>query len=404
MQVCATFLESLNCDTFFVKLKKSKQRRNSKLIQEFLTSCFLVVAAEMGDKSQILAMTFATKYSVYHVLLGIIIGITLNHGLAVAFGTSLSKLISLDIVRLAAGIAFIVFALWSLIQSDEDEPEAEEAHRFGPIVTVAMAFFIGELGDKTQLTAITLASSSEHPLIVLLGTVSGMVLTSAIGIFVGSRMGQRIPEFAMKIVSSFVFLGFGLISLYQNLPDAYLTPANIIITIIALGLVVTYLVRRAWIAYRSQPISPLRAKAQHLHEQLVGIKDLIDDLCIKQPTCQKCDRNDCLLEITRRSLGSYLKHDQFTDFSHQISKLPIDRRNFDIVRAREAYCRTVVACLNCQKSHQSGCILNETRQVLERICFNKTLPFAGNMQDYLMEVERESPVLAGKIRRLLTTD
>ena len=161
------------------------------MLQELVTSCFLIVAAEMGDKSQILAMTFATKYSIRQVMLGVSIGALLNHGIAVALGSSLPKLISLDLVRIFAGIAFIAFALFSLAHTEDDDLEDTETNRFGPVITVATTFFIGELGDKTQLAAITLSSSAEHPLLVLAGTVSGMIITSAIGIIIGSRMGAH---------------------------------------------------------------------------------------------------------------------------------------------------------------------------------------------------------------------
>lgn len=112
------------------------------MLQELLTSCFLIVAAEMGDKSQILAMTFATKYSIRQVMLGVSIGALLNHGIAVALGSSLSKLIALDLVRILAGAAFILFALISLANSGEDEPDEAENHKFGPVLTVAMVFLL----------------------------------------------------------------------------------------------------------------------------------------------------------------------------------------------------------------------------------------------------------------------
>ena len=78
------------------------------MLQEFVTSCFLIVAAEMGDKSQILAMTFATRYSIRQVMLGVFLGILLNHGAAVALGSSLSLIVSLDKVRIASGVLFVL--------------------------------------------------------------------------------------------------------------------------------------------------------------------------------------------------------------------------------------------------------------------------------------------------------
>lgn len=371
------------------------------MLQELLTSCFLIVAAEMGDKSQILAMTFATKYSIRQVMLGVSIGALLNHGIAVALGSSLSKLIALDLVRILAGAAFILFALISLANSGEDEPDEAENHKFGPVLTVAMAFFIGELGDKTQLAAITLASSADYPLLVLAGTVSGMIITGAVGIIIGSRMGKRIPEFAMRIISVFVFLFFGLVSLYKNLPREWLAPANIFTAIMILGLTVTFLIRRAWRIYSSQILTPLQARAERLRRQLADIKMLVDDLCVNPKPCADCSCSQCVLESARQNISAYLNHKATIPFARQLDTLQVDRRYFDIAKVREAYCQTVASCQNCSSAHQDTCVLNQTRKVFEKICFDKTLPFTGDMDCYLAEVRKESPVLAAKIQRLL---
>src|SRR5690606_32685181 len=121
-----------------------------------------------------------------------------------ALGSSLSLIVSLDKVRIASGVLFVLFALLTLAKADDDELESAESNRYGPVLTVAMAVFISELGDKTQLATITLAGGAQYPLLVLAGTVSGMVMTSAIGILIGSRMGERVPEFAMRVVSALV--------------------------------------------------------------------------------------------------------------------------------------------------------------------------------------------------------
>ncbi|HHX02402.1 MAG TPA: TMEM165/GDT1 family protein [Firmicutes bacterium] len=373
------------------------------MLQELVTSCFLIVAAEMGDKSQILAMTFATRYTIRQVMLGVFFGILLNHGIAVALGTSLSLIISLDIVRALAGVVFVIFALLTLAKMDEDELESTNNHRYGPVVTVSMAVFISELGDKTQLATITLASSSQYPLFVLAGTVSGMVITSAIGIFVGSRMGKRVPEFAMKVVSALVFLFFGLASLYQNLPQAWLTPDNMLLAGIGLGIAVALLIWRGWNIHKSQTLTPYKARAERLRQHLVGIKALIDDLCLDQEPCPNCECDRCMLEQAKENINAYLNKKAVVPISDRLGQLQIDRRRFDLGKAREAFCLTVVACQNCRPQHRETCVLNETRKALEKICFDKVLPFTGDMNAYLAEVETESPVLAGKIRRMLTS-
>ncbi|QXM06851.1 TMEM165/GDT1 family protein [Crassaminicella indica] len=203
------------------------------MLQEFIRSLFLIFIAEMGDKTQILAMAFATRFKVYQVLLGVFIGSFLNHGIAVALGTYLSKLISINTIQIIAGFLFVGFALWTLKMDEEDEEE-NKGKNYGPVLTVALAFFIGELGDKTQLTAITLSVDANFPIFVLLGTVSGMVFTSALGIFVGSKIGEKVSEFTMKWVAASIFMFFGIEKLYKTLPEEYLTTVNISIFFIVI--------------------------------------------------------------------------------------------------------------------------------------------------------------------------
>jgi putative Ca2+/H+ antiporter (TMEM165/GDT1 family) len=211
---------------------------------EFTKALFLVVVAEMGDKTQILAMAFATKFPVKKVLAGIFIGCLLNHGLAVIFGRCISEFIPINIVQIIAGLAFIGFALWSL-KSEEEEDECDEGKsKFGAVFTVSIAFFIGELGDKTQLTAITLATDAKNPIVILAGTVLGMVVTGSMGIFVGKKLGDKIPEFAIKIVATSIFMFFGLTKLYKSLPKEYLTTLNITIFIGVILAILSGLIRK----------------------------------------------------------------------------------------------------------------------------------------------------------------
>lgn len=187
------------------------------MIQEFIKSLLLIFMAEMGDKTQILAMMFATRYKVSKVLIGVFIGAALNHGFAILLGSYIGKFISVNVLGMIAGAAFLVFAFWTLKPDDEEE-ETNLGDDKGAIVTVATAFFVGELGDKTQLTAITLSVDSLFPLLVLAGTVSGMVLTSGIGIIIGNKIGGKIPESFIKMVSATIFFVFGSIKVISMIP------------------------------------------------------------------------------------------------------------------------------------------------------------------------------------------
>lgn len=185
------------------------------MIQEFLQAFFFIFIAEMGDKTQILAMTFATRYNAGQVFIGIFIGVIINHSIAILLGAYLSNQINPNILQVLAGVLFIIFGLWSLI-NDEDDEEDKKALKHGAILTVASAFFIGELGDKTQLTAMTLSMDAVYPAAILIGTVTGMLVTSCLGIFIGAKLGDKISNTVIQITSGIIFIQFGIIKLFNT--------------------------------------------------------------------------------------------------------------------------------------------------------------------------------------------
>jgi len=183
-------------------------------MEAFIASFIFVVLAEMGDKTQLLAMAFATRYSAYKVLIAVFLATAVNHALAVAAGQFLTVIIPMDIISLIAAVSFIFFALWTL-RGDKLEGEDKRKSRFGPTVTVAIAFFLVEMGDKTQLATISLAVQYQNMLNILMGTTLGMVIADGIGIGVGVVMQKRIPERTIKWISAGLFAVFGFIGVYQ---------------------------------------------------------------------------------------------------------------------------------------------------------------------------------------------
>lgn len=183
------------------------------MIQEFFKAFLLILVSEMGDKTQILAMTCAARYNVKQVLIGIFIGVFLNHGIAIMLGCNLSNFISLNILQVAAGFIFIIFGFITLVQKDNEDIN-ENYSKLGPILTVASAFFIGELGDKTQLSAMTLSIDAFYPIIILSGTVLAMLVTGTIGVFIGKKIGSSISQTTIKIVSALVFIIFGTVKVF----------------------------------------------------------------------------------------------------------------------------------------------------------------------------------------------
>jgi putative Ca2+/H+ antiporter (TMEM165/GDT1 family) len=183
-------------------------------VAAFIASFIFVILAEMGDKTQLLAMAFATRYKAWQVLTAVFIATILNHSLAVIAGRLLTKVIPLDVISFIAAFSFIIFGLWT-IRGDELHGEDKKATRFGPIITVGIAFFLAEMGDKTQLATISLAVQYKNAVAVLMGTTVAMVVADAFGIIVGIVLKKHIPAKAIKWVSAIIFILFGLVGMYR---------------------------------------------------------------------------------------------------------------------------------------------------------------------------------------------
>jgi Ca2+/H+ antiporter, TMEM165/GDT1 family len=181
----------------------------------FLTSLAIVVLAEMGDKTQLLAMAFATRFRWQTVMLGVLVATAANHLFAVYVGAYLTSIVPLQYIKIAAAASFIVFGLWT-IRGDKLEDE-DKRFNFSPFWTVTIAFFIAEMGDKTQLATVALAAEFNTIVPVWLGTTSGMLVADAVGIIAGIVMHKKIPEKQIKWVAALVFIAFGLWGLYEAL-------------------------------------------------------------------------------------------------------------------------------------------------------------------------------------------
>jgi len=184
----------------------------------FLASFLFVVLAEMGDKTQLLAMAFASRYKASQVLVAVFLATIINHGLAVLAGHFLAQTLPMDILSLVASLSFLLFGLWT-IRGDTLEGEDKRATKFGPIVTVGIAFFLAEMGDKTQLATISLAVQYQNAFNVLMGTTLGMIVADAIGIIVGIVLKKHIPEKTIKWFSALIFVLFGLLGVYDSLSE-----------------------------------------------------------------------------------------------------------------------------------------------------------------------------------------
>ena len=211
-------------------------------------------------------------------------------------GTALSKVIPIQSIQIVAGAAFLAFALWSLRDENETDSDENKSFKLNPVLTVAAAFFIGELGDKTQLTAITLSTTAHYPAFILAGTVTGMIATGGIGIFIGKKIGDRVPDFAIKIASSVIFLLFGTIKLYQSVPSEWLTPLSISLFALVIGIPYVLLLGvHAKRIKRGEPSLYVK-RSQVLYDYYHTMTDKLDHLC---NNCSVCLGTDCMLGYSR---------------------------------------------------------------------------------------------------------
>jgi len=181
----------------------------------FWLSLVMIFLAELGDKSQLLALTLATCHSARIVLWGIFCSTLAVHVLSSAGGLFVGELIPADWLTFVAGMSFIAYGFWTLRgDSLDDEGEAcrPSIHPFWLVFTT---FFLAELGDKTMLSTFTLATTNPF-LPVWIGSTFGMVLSDALAIMVGKMLGKNLPENVIKAGAGIVFFLFGAFNMYQG--------------------------------------------------------------------------------------------------------------------------------------------------------------------------------------------
>ncbi len=183
----------------------------------FIGAFIMVFLAEMGDKSQLIAMSLATRYSIKMVLVGVVLATLVNNGLAVAAGVYLKTMVDLEIIRIFASGAFIFFGVWKLLEKEKDvrsSPAEFEKSLWGSLATVTLVLFLAEIGDKTQLATLAYVINYGSPLQTLLGVVSGMVLADLIGILAGAYVARVLKkEHLLRWISAGIFILLGLIGL-----------------------------------------------------------------------------------------------------------------------------------------------------------------------------------------------
>lgn len=197
----------------------NSQRQSPPMIEAFGLSTAVVALAEMGDKTQLLALVLAARYrQSAPIIWGILVATLLNHAAAAALGQWLSGLVSERTLTWILGLSFIAMAAWIMIPDklDEDEEVKPLAH-WGVFGTTLVAFFLAEMGDKTQIATVGLAARFDDFYPVVAGTTLGMMIANVPAVLVGNKMANRIPMKLVHGIAALIFAVLGALSLLSLL-------------------------------------------------------------------------------------------------------------------------------------------------------------------------------------------
>lgn len=171
-------------------------------------SFLLVALSEMGDKTQLLALILAIRFKKpWPIMAGILVATLLNHGLASAVGGWLASLVDPSTLRYLLAALFIGFGAWILVPDKADAMPS--APSYGAFVTTVVAFFLAEMGDKTQLATIALGARFQAPISVTIGTTLGMLAADGLAVAFGERLTNIVPMKYVRLAAALLFIGFG---------------------------------------------------------------------------------------------------------------------------------------------------------------------------------------------------
>jgi Ca2+/H+ antiporter, TMEM165/GDT1 family len=183
------------------------------LIEALLVSTGVVALAEIGDKTQLLALVLAARYrKPLPIVLAIFVATLANHALAGAFGSWLAAAISPRALRWILGASFLAMAVWLLIP-DSHREEAATPPRFGVFLSTLFAFFMLEMGDKTQIATVALAAKYASVIAVILGTTLGMMIANVPAVYLGEVAARRLPIRLVHVIAALVFLVLAVVVL-----------------------------------------------------------------------------------------------------------------------------------------------------------------------------------------------
>ena len=183
-------------------------------LDAFLVSTGIVALAEIGDKTQLLAFMLAARYRrAGPIVFGILVATIANHAFAGALGTWLTQVLGPDLLRWVLGLGFLAMAVWILIPDRLDAEDVQVKTGMGVFATTTIAFFLAEMGDKTQVATVALAAQYEAFVAVVLGTTLGMMIANVPAVLVGDRLAHRMPVRLVHAIAAVLFAVLGVVAL-----------------------------------------------------------------------------------------------------------------------------------------------------------------------------------------------
>ncbi len=184
------------------------------VLEAFLVSTGAVALGEMGDKTQLLAFLLAAKFKrPIPIILGILVATLANHFLAGAIGSWVATQLGPDVLRWVIGIAFLGMAVWLLIPDRIDDDGVDETQKLGVFTATLVAFFLAEMGDKTQIATVALAAHYHSLVAVVAGTTLGMMIADVPAVFLGDTIAKRVPIKLVHGIAAFIFAVLGVLVL-----------------------------------------------------------------------------------------------------------------------------------------------------------------------------------------------
>ena len=187
-------------------------------MEPLFVSTLIVALAEIGDKTQLLALLLAARYRrPWPIIWGIVIATLANHAAAGAIGNWVSQALSPVTLSWILAASFAAVALWTLVPDKLEEEEASRGRRFGPFLATLIAFFLAEMGDKTQIATVMLAAQYPHFLMVVLGTTLGMLIANVPVVLAGHFSADRLPLTLIRRLTALAFVALALYAASQAL-------------------------------------------------------------------------------------------------------------------------------------------------------------------------------------------